>query len=125
MNVYTSDALYPYLKGEMLGNQQTVRIIKSFAMEEIWSKEKRAKVPTPVIGFEGTTKKLILSSLNLDRIVHLYGPETNDWIGKPVKLYAEKVKVGGVEHMPVRVSLERPSIPQKSSQNQRLSSTAN
>lgn len=109
MNVYDNDDLYPYITGAMLGDRKSICVISAFAMELVFSKEARRKIPTPVLSFKGRTKKLILSRTNIDRIAYLYGPETDDWIGNPIELFTEEMTVAGKKQIPVRVSLERPT----------------
>lgn len=108
MNIYEDADLYPYLTGAMLAGRKSVRVIEFFGYEEIYSLEARRKVRTPVLKFRKTDKKLILSRTNIDIIVSLYGPETDDWIGQPVELYAKEMTVAGKAVLPIRISSHKP-----------------
>jgi hypothetical protein len=41
-----------------------------------------------VLDFQGADKGMILNKTNITTLGHLFGPETDDWIGKPVIVFA-------------------------------------
>ena len=61
------------------------------------------------IAFRGARKRLVANSTNCTTIEQMYGPNTEQWIGKRVTLYATTTSVGGRGSVPcIRI---RPSIP--------------
>jgi len=65
-----------------------------------------------VTTFENHQKQLVLDKTNAKRIARLHGNNTNQWIGKRVKLVPEAVDFKGDFVQRVRVSLNKPHRPQ-------------
>lgn len=53
--------------------------------------------------FRGTERKLTLNVTNKDKLVKLFGAETDDWIGKKVALYGAEATFGGKTTQAVRI----------------------
>lgn len=97
-----------YLKASDLENQErTVRITE-------WSIEQLGDESKLLLTFSGVKKGLICNKTNADRLAHLYGPDTDGWIGKEIVLYPEMVNFRGKVTEAVRVKAPiRRSTPTK------------
>lgn len=58
----------------------------------------------PVLYFVGKNKGLVLNKTNSGMIAYQYGDETNNWIGKQIRLHVEPVPFGGQIVDAIRVS---------------------
>lgn len=58
--------------------------------------------------FSGTERKLTLNVTNRDRLVELFGAETDDWIGKDIALHGDKAIYGGKTVKAIRI--EEPAV---------------
>jgi hypothetical protein len=92
---------------DFAGKDVTLVILKVFS-EDIEDKSKA------IMAFEGTKKQLVLCRTNAEACKLMWGPETDDWIGKRLTLYAAVIKdpFGDGEITATRVrgspELERP-----------------
>ena len=100
MNVF-STKLFPYLEGLMIKDKPITLTIKGVTQEELTSQ--RGKEIKLIVHFKERDKSLILNKTNTKQIVKFFGPETNDWHGKKVTLYAEKGTWFGTEGYAIRV----------------------
>jgi hypothetical protein len=57
----------------------------------------------PVLYFSGEKKGLMLNKTNAKRITHLYGEESEDWIGKEIVLYPDMTDLRGEPVETIRV----------------------
>lgn len=73
----------------------------------------------PVLYFQGMTKGMVMNRTNGKRISKLYGPETNEWVGKPIILYESETDFGGETVPCIRV---REHYPQAFAQMQMVAS---
>ncbi len=66
-----------------------------------------------VITFEGKKKALVANKTNSNRIAHIHGTNTDNWIGKEVMLYTDLVDFQGktVEAVRVRPAPRRAAAP--------------
>lgn len=62
-----------------------------------------SKKPKPVVWFKGAKKRLPLPKTCAKKIAVMYGPKTEDWIGKSVTLYATTCMAFGQEVECIRV----------------------
>lgn len=62
----------------------------------------------PVIYFEETEKGMVLNKTNADTISKLHTPETDNWIGKRIALFATEVDFAGKQTLALRVRLRAP-----------------
>ncbi len=68
----------------------------------------------PVMSFRGTEKKLIVNATIGTTIQGMYGPDTEDWIGKRITLYATQcASKGGAMVDCVRVRPKPPAAKEK------------
>jgi len=56
-----------------------------------------------VIGFADEGRRLVMNRTNFDALAALHGPDTEQWLGKSVQLYADKIRVSGRSVDTVRV----------------------
>ena len=49
----------------------------------------------PALMFLGEQQKLILNKTNTQMMIGLYGAETDNWAGKPIEIYPDKVPMQG------------------------------
>lgn len=81
-----------YLKASDLGTAQPTVIIDHVSIEEVG----RDKDSRPVIYFAGKEKGVVLNRTNAKKIAELVGsPETDEWAGFAVRLYATETQFGG------------------------------
>jgi hypothetical protein len=69
----------------------------------------------PVVHFEETDKGLALNKTNANTIAGLYGDESDNWIGKPITLFATEVDFQGKQTLAIRVRMKKPAAPSKTS----------
>ena len=108
---------------DLNGHEPTVTIARVL-MEDIGQSGDRK----PVIYFEGKQKGMVCNKTNWDRISFiLRSDESDDWIGKPVKLYTELVNFQGQMKEAVRVKAAdqrqaqiRPATPQPAAMTAKL-----
>lgn len=60
------------------------------------------------LSFAGKEKKLVLNKTNTGRIADAYGNESDDWSGKTIILYEEKVEFNGALVPAIRVRVPKP-----------------
>ena len=80
-----------YLKADDLGGDTTYTI-KS--IEIVMLGQGNDAEEKPVVQFRESEKGIVLNLTNANTISDLYGPETNDWVGKRITLYSAKVQFG-------------------------------
>ena len=115
MNVF-STKLFPYLEGLMIKDKPATLTIRSVTQEEVASQ--RGKENKIIVHFQERDKSLILNKTNTKQIVKFFGPETQDWHGKKITLYAEEGTWFGTHGYAVRVSEKLPKQKEKTSGNQ-------
>jgi hypothetical protein len=91
--------LFPsnWLKAPDLRGRRVTVTMAGVKVEEVGDDKK------PVLYFQGTDKGLVLNVTNANSIKDLYGPETNDWRGRPITLYVAKVEYQGKRMDGIRV----------------------
>jgi len=90
----------PHITPDLL-NKPYELAIKSVEQKEL--RPNNAPVSGWIIRFEQTEKYLILNKTNASAIAGLYGPNTENWIGKKIVLYTTKAKVKGVVRDVIRI----------------------
>lgn len=88
-----------WLKASDLQGREVSLTISHVVAEDISGDHK------PVMYFQSTDRGLVLNKTNSYRIAADYGQETDNWRGKPIVLYSEKVTFQGrmVDGIRVRV----------------------
>jgi hypothetical protein len=71
--------------------KETEVTIKTVSFAEV-GEEKANK---GVLHFEEFTRGLVLNRTNLKRIIEWHGNETDEWVGKKIKLYPSETEFGG------------------------------
>lgn len=78
-------------------------VIESIEVEEI-GREKQSK---PVIYFQGQEKGFVANKTNCNSIKKVIGSsDTDDWVGKTIKLYSTEVQFGDEMVESIRVSVK-------------------
>lgn len=94
--------LYPsnYLKASDLGDAQPVVTIDRVEVEPVG----RGKEMKPVIYFSGKQKGMVLNKTNSKKIAEIAGsPDTDDWHGVRVRLFATEVDFQGETVEAIRI----------------------
>jgi hypothetical protein len=105
MNINTA---YPstYLKAAELEGD-TVYTIKSVEIETLGKDENAEQ--KPIVYFNETDLGLALNKTNANTIQGLYGPETDEWVGKAITLFATEVDFQGKQTLAIRVRMKKPT----------------
>lgn len=104
-DVYGGD----FLKPEHMPNHPVnlhIREAELTTFEDRTTKELKKQI---VLHFHRTHKRLGLNVTNADRIAYMYGPETHDWIDKPIQLHLENVQAFGEIKPAIRVVMPQPA----------------
>lgn len=108
--------LFPskYVKALELNGKTVTLTIAKLVIEELGhGKDAERK---PVLYFQKATKGLILNATNAKTIAALYGDESDDWTGKSIAIYPDRVRAFGKMHDVIRVREEIPAQPKPSQQ---------
>lgn len=96
-----------YVKAADLGGKEIKLTIARVAMEEVGQGQ---NVETkPVVYFNGTDKGLVLNVTNGNNISHMYGDDSDGWIGKQVTLFPAWVDFAGKTVEAIRVKPPTPT----------------
>ena len=101
MDMYKTD-LFPYIEGGALVDRAvtlTMADVRTTRMPD----HKGDEQTKFVLHFLESQKGLILNKTNTKAIIELYGRDSDDWAGKRITLYAEKVRAFGKIHDAARV----------------------
>jgi hypothetical protein len=101
--------LFPsrFLKAHDLAGKPYTLTIRAVSLEDVGhGGEAESKL---AIAFEKATKMMLLNRTNAMIIASLYGPETDQWIGKAVTVYAARVKAFGAWHDALRIKEQIPA----------------
>ena len=93
-----------YMKASDLPEETIVPFtISEVKMEEI-GRDKQTK---PVIYFEGQDKPMVANKTNCNTIAKMLGSrDTEDWVGKTIRLYSTEVQFGDEMVESIRVSIK-------------------
>lgn len=103
-----------YLKASDLQGGQPTVTISHLTVEEVGDNEKK-----PVVHFVGKEKGIVLNKTNATNIGDAYGPDTDDWTGKRVTLFATWVDFQGRSVEAIRVRPAANSAPATTPPQQR------
>lgn len=106
--------LFPYIEGDFLVGLKDVVLTMKFVSSEMLPTHNGKSEEKFVLYFEETDKGLVLNKTNCKTIVSLYGKLTEDWSGKQIALYGEKVNAFGDIHNATRI---HPTVPAKKNGN--------
>lgn len=96
-----------YVTALDLNGSDVTACIKIVVMEGMKNRNNKTE-SKPVVIFERATKGMVLNKTNAMTIASLYGPETDNWVGKSVTLYATEVEAFGKQTKAIRI---RPKAP--------------
>ena len=85
----------------------TARIAR-VVREELMNEKKKTS-NKPIVYFEKAARGFALNKTNMKIIMGMYGPNTDDWIGKLITMFPTKAQFGSETVDAIRV---RPRIPQ-------------
>jgi hypothetical protein len=110
MNIDEQYGENKYLKAEELDEDMvvTIRGVKVETLGQGKDAEEK-----PVVYFKELPKGLALNKTNATTIKTLYGPETDDWKGQKITLFATEVDFQGRQVMAIRVRSRAPSSKPK------------
>jgi hypothetical protein len=95
--------LFPYIDGLSLKGIR-VNLVMDKVTSEMLPNGRGGEDAKYVLYFEGSKKGLVLNKTNVKRIIKIVGSDdTEDWKGKTICVYSEKVKAFGEVHDAVRV----------------------
>ena len=105
MNVHQ---MFPsrYVTAFDLNGSDVTACIERVIMEEM--KSQHGTEMKPVIHFKNAKKGMVINKTNGMTIATMYGPETDNWLGKCITLYAAEVDAFGKMQKAIRV---RPTVP--------------
>lgn len=91
-----------YIAADEFGKSEPTLTMLSVALVGL-EDDKGKKQAKGVIAFKETPKAWILNRTNVECLAAMFGPETNDWIGKRVTLHALLVNFGAEKKNGIRV----------------------
>jgi len=91
-----------YLKASDLGESTPVVTISKVVVESLGAEDE--KEDKMVVYFQGKDKGLVCNKTNCNTISGLFGEETDDWIGKKIKILTAEVAFKGKMTLSIRVS---------------------
>jgi hypothetical protein len=105
MNIFrNTEMLFPHIKGEMLRDNPVVLHLSGKYREILPDTKQGGNKSRLEIYFTDHKKTAIVNATQVLKIANMYGPETNDWAGKPVVLYAEDGAAFGNSYCAVRIA---------------------
>lgn len=105
--VYSSSG--GFLKADDLGTAKPTVVIEGYEVTERDYNDGNGLKKQIVLSFVGKEKKLGLNFTNAAKLAELFGTDDVDqWAGKTVKLFVEKVKVGSEMKPSIRIWPELP-----------------
>ncbi len=92
-----------WLRSEDIGLGKAVTVTIADVTEgEVQDKDKGTKHGW-VLSFEGKDKSLFCNATNTNRLIELFGAETDDWVGQRIRLTVVKVDYAGKRVPALRV----------------------
>jgi hypothetical protein len=91
-----------FLKAADIGQTRPIVTIDVIAVEEVGEEKK----PMPILSFAGKDKRLVCNVTNWNTLTDLFGEETDEWLGKKIRLLTEETTYGGKRVMAVRISCQ-------------------
>ncbi len=99
-----------YVKAADLKGEEVNVVISDVTMELLGDDRKL------VLRFQGRNKGMVCNKTNAQRIAHLYGQDTDGWIGKEIVLASEMVDYQGKTMEGLRVRKPAPKAAPKAKQ---------
>jgi len=104
--VYTSNSNYLKASDIPAGVQAKVVIASCEMVEMDNNGKKENKI---ALNFQGKDKQLLLNKTNAGSISHVYGPDTDNWIGKEINMFSTKVDYAGQMVDAIRLNVFKPN----------------
>jgi len=79
--------------------------IAGYEMKDIGTEDDKER--KPVLSFEEVDKELVLNRTNNNTLIGLFGDETDDWIGRKVKLAVVDASYRGKVGPAIRISTQK------------------
>jgi hypothetical protein len=95
-----------WLKSGDVEEDDLTLTIRTVEMEDIGSGDNQET--KPVLYFEETEKGMVLNKTNSDAISKLHTPETDNWTGKKITIFATEVDFAGKQTLALRVRMKAP-----------------
>lgn len=106
-----------YVKAADLGGKEVKLTIARVEMEDVGQNDVK-----PVVYFQGTDKGMVLNVTNGNNISHMYGDDSDGWIGKQIVLFTAYVDFQGRTVPAIRV---KPVTPTPAAAYQQHQATLN
>jgi hypothetical protein len=103
-----------WLKGVEIEGLEVKVIIDRVEMQEIQEGEPLKAC----MFFLGKEKGIVLNATNWDRCEYAFGPESDDWCGKPLTLYTEEIRFQGKVGPSIRVRPPAKKQPPKRAESE-------
>ena len=97
-----------YLKAADLQGRDVMVTIERVTLEDLAGNGDDKDVK-PVVYFKGKTSGLGLNKTNANTIADLYGPETDNWIGRAITLFPTHTDFNGRQVECIRVRVQAPN----------------
>lgn len=82
-----------FLKGDEVGDKELDLNIREIKREKVYSRQTNKDDLVLVVYFDGKDRGVIIKKERANDIKAIYGDDTDNWKGKPVRLYTVKKKV--------------------------------
>jgi hypothetical protein len=103
-----------WLKSGDVEEDDLILTISRVVMEDIGQGENQET--KPVLYFDETEKGMVLNKTNAETISRLHTPETDNWIGKKITIFATEVDFAGKQTLALRVRMKAPKVAQPKAQ---------
>lgn len=108
MNINQSfESKYLKADGDLPEEGNLVLTMSHVDMEDVGAGDKQEM--KPVLYFKDHKRSLVLNKTNASTITSLYGPETDEWAGKKIALFAQEVDFQGRQVLAIRVRMKKPT----------------
>ncbi len=112
MNLLKNDKLFPNIRGVMLKDRPvTLTLSGKVNITELQGGDSRVE-----LFFSDHKKTAVINRNQALNIIEVYGPETSDWAGKPVVLFAEEGVWFGKRQFGIRVDAQATAKAHKAKQ---------
>lgn len=102
MNIYRDKNLFPYLEGGMIPPGRVwLMTISRYGQVPIERDGKQ--LLKPALYLAEADRPCLMNKTNVKRIAELYGPETDNWPGKQIAVYAEVINAFGRTAPAIRI----------------------
>lgn len=88
---------------DLEGKGDVTVTIERVEMEAMHRPDSEDAENRPVLFFNGAKKGMVLNKTNAKTIAKLHGPDTDDWVGKKITLYATETSAFGEQVECIRV----------------------